>query len=104
MRQQSMIRRGLGVAAGALTLASIAVVGTASLAGAVDSQGSGSRPAPPALSTEQRQCLTDQGVTLPQKPADGSRPQLTQEQRDAFRAAAQACGIPLPAHHAPANV
>lgn len=36
----------------------------------------------------------DQGVTVPAKPADGSRPAFTQEQRDALRQAAEACGLP----------
>ena len=38
-------------------------------------------------------CLTDQGVTLPARPADGSRPVLTPEQRDALRKAAETCGL-----------
>jgi hypothetical protein len=45
------------------------------------------------LTDAQRQCLSDQGVTLPQPSTSGERPQLSEEQRDAFRAAAQACGI-----------
>lgn len=36
-------------------------------------------------------CLEQQGVTLPEKPADGSRPELTDEQRSAMRAAREAC-------------
>ena len=40
----------------------------------------------PALTDEQRQCLADQGVTLPTRPADGTRPYLTEEQRAALRA------------------
>ena len=31
---------------------------------------------------------------MPGRPADGSRPALTQEQRDALRRAAEACGLP----------
>ena len=38
----------------------------------------------PQLTDEQKQCLADHGLTLGQKPADGSR--------DAFKAAAEACG------------
>ena len=56
----------------------------------------------PALTDAQKQCLADQGVTLPQRPADGAtgeRPAPpTAEQRDAFRAAAAACGITIPEH------
>jgi hypothetical protein len=36
-------------------------------------------------------CLEQQGVTLPGKPADGSRPALTDEQKQALRAASEAC-------------
>jgi hypothetical protein len=51
----------------------------------------------PELSDAQKQCLTDQGVTLPARPANGERPTPpTDEQRAAFRAAAQTCGITLP--------
>ena len=38
--------------------------------------------------------LATAAVTLPAKPADGSRPEFTQEQRDALRQAAEACGLP----------
>jgi hypothetical protein len=51
------------------------------------------------LTDAQKQCLADQGVTLPERSATGERPQFSPEQRDAFRAAAQACGIALPSHH-----
>lgn len=43
------------------------------------------------LTEEQRQCLRDQGL---ERPARGERP--TAEQRQAFRDAAEACGIDLP--------
>lgn len=43
-------------------------------------------------------CLQEQGVTLPEKPADGSRPELTDEERAALRAALRA------AHEACASV
>ena len=36
-------------------------------------------------------CLEQQGVTLPTKPADGTKPQLTDEQRAAMKAAHDAC-------------
>jgi hypothetical protein len=50
------------------------------------------------LSDAQKQCLADQGVALPARPANGERPTPpTDEQRAAFRAAAEACGITLPA-------
>ena len=50
------------------------------------------------LTDAQKQCLADHGVTLPQRPADGTRPTPpTDEQRAAFRAAAEACGLTPPA-------
>ena len=36
-------------------------------------------------------CLEQQGVTLATKPADGSRPELSDEQKAALRAAHEAC-------------
>lgn len=36
-------------------------------------------------------CLEDQGVTLPEKTEDGTRPEITDEQRDAMKAAREAC-------------
>ena len=36
-------------------------------------------------------CLEQQGVTLPEKSADGTKPELTEEQRQAMRAAHEAC-------------
>jgi hypothetical protein len=36
-------------------------------------------------------CLQQQGVTLPAKPADGSRPELSDEQKAALHAAFEAC-------------
>jgi hypothetical protein len=62
----------------------------------------GARPARPALTDAQKQCLADQGVTLPRRPADGAtgeRPAPpTAEQREAFQKAAAACGITIPEH------
>jgi hypothetical protein len=58
----------------------------------------GGRPKP-ALTTAQRDCLSQHGVTPPTKPATGQRPpRLTDAQRQAFQAAAKACGITLPKH------
>jgi len=53
---------------------------------------------PRALTDAQRQCLAEQGVPLPARPADGTRPALTQEQRDALRQAAETCGLPVGLH------
>jgi len=42
--------------------------------------------------------LSDNGVTLPERPSDGSRPTPpTEEQRAAMKAAAETCGLPTPA-------
>ena len=51
-----------------------------------------------ALTDAQRQCLADQGVSLPARSTDGPRPSVTAEQRDALRQAAQACGLPVHGH------
>ena len=100
--------RTWGVVLGTMVAAALAVVSFGSLAGAAD-DGTGepgtssTTPANegvrtrPVLTDEQKQCLADQGVTVPEKPADGTRPpRPTDEQRAAFRAAAEACGLPTP--------
>ena len=48
------------------------------------------------LTDEQRACLEEQGVEKPQRDENGERVEPTDEQREAFRAAAEACGIDLP--------
>ena len=59
----------------------------------------------PPLTDEQRRCLADHGVTLPPRPADGQRGQPpSQADRDALRAAAEACGLPLRVPHAEQRV
>jgi hypothetical protein len=42
-------------------------------------------------------CLEQQGVTLPAKPADGTRPELNDDQKAALRAAFDACQSQRPA-------
>ena len=54
-----------------------------------------------ALTDAQRQCLAEQGVTLPARRADGSPPELTPEQRAALHRAAATCGLPTPAPRLP---
>ncbi len=51
------------------------------------------------LTDEQRQCLADQGVSLPARSTDGSRPTVSAAQRDALRQAAESCGLPARGHH-----
>lgn len=102
---RTLLRRGV-VAAATVALTAMSLVGAASVAGAATDgpgQGVGTRQHP-QLTDTQKQCLSDAlsaaGITLPQKPADGrkpaegTRPQLTQEQRDAMKAAADKCGLP----------
>ncbi len=87
---------------GFVALAVVPVLGLNSLATADTATGSrseGGVGAPKALSDEQRQCLAGQGVTLPARPADGTRPEITDEQRAAMRAAAETCGLPAPQIH-----
>ncbi len=72
---------GLMLAVGGLTL----TPATAATVGA-----DGHRP--PRLTAEQKTCLEGQGITRPEK---GTKP--TAEQRAAFKTAATACGIELPA-------
>lgn len=56
-------------------------------------------PGHPKLTDAQKQCLEDNGVTKPAKPADGQeRAKPTAEQRAKFEAAAKKCNIELPAH------
>ncbi len=88
------IRRGLVQVVGFFALAALPVLALNSLATADTAGATGSGAAHPSLSDAQKQCLADEGVTLPVKPADGSRPQLSQEQRDALRQAREACGLP----------
>ncbi len=65
-----------------------------------DTDQSSARTRPPHrlnLTDEQRQCLQDQGIEKPARGEDGKPVKPTDEQREAFRQAAAACGIELPA-------
>jgi hypothetical protein len=88
---------------GAIALVAVPVLGLAGVADAADDEAGSGRGPKPTLTDEQRQCLADQGVTLPERPAEGSDPSTrvrpTEEQRSAFRAAAEACGLPERPHH-----
>ena len=94
----SKIRNAVGLAVGAVALVAVPTFGLAGMAGAdtADAESSGGRPPRPQLTDEQRQCLADQGVTPPEKSADGTRMRPTDEQRAAMNAAAEACGLPAP--------
>ena len=66
-----------------------------------DTPAAEGRPQRPQLTDEQKSCLEEQGVEKPEPNADGERIEPTDEQRAAFRAAAEACGIELPAPRHP---
>lgn len=95
-----------GVILGTMLVAGLAVASFGSFAGAADDTSGTSSPATapdgtarphPQLTDDQKQCLVDNGVTLPAKPADGPRPTPPSDgQRAAFKAAAAACGLPTP--------
>ena len=51
----------------------------------------------PELTDEQQSCLEGQGIVKPEPNADGTRVERTDEQKEAFKAAAEECGIELPA-------
>jgi len=99
VHQQPGFRRGLIYVVGFIALAAVPVLALNSLATADTGAGTATEGAIPGahrgLTSGQKQCLADQGVTLPAAPAKGSRPALTQEQRDAFHKAAEACGFPV---------
>ena len=92
------MRTTFGVAAGATALAAVSLVGLGGFASAATGDGGdGGHPGRPALTDEQKTCLSDNGVTLPERPSDGSRPTPpTEEQRAAMKAAAETCGLPAP--------
>jgi hypothetical protein len=56
-----------------------------------------------ALTDAQRQCLADQGASVPDRSSAGARPSASAEpgnvSRDALREAAQACGLPARGLH-----
>ncbi len=100
------IPRKVGIVVGFVALAAIPALGLGAFAAADTSTGEtsgqqGTRPPRPELTDTQKQCLAGRGVTLPQRPANGETAQRpsppTDEQRAAFRQAAEACGLPTPA-------
>ena len=99
MKGKAAIRRGFVTAMGFVALAAVPVLALNSLAtadtgaGAAAADAGTGRPEP---ADTVRRCLADQGVALPARPADGTRPTLSPEQRQALRQAAAACGLPGP--------
>ncbi len=93
MRTHSL-RRLAGSTLGVLVLG-VSSFALAAPAGAAesDSADSGARHRV-HLTDEQKQCLSDQGITRPVRP-------LTPEKIEALKAAAEACDIKLPNRHRP---
>jgi len=93
------IRGTIGLAVGAVALVAVPALGLAGVASAAsgdsgETADTTARPTRPQLTDEQRQCLADQGVTPPTRPADGTHTPPTDEQRAEMLAAAEACGLP----------
>ena len=99
-------RRGTAVATLAIaSLGLVAGLAPAAFAQETDAQNGdgqsqeGRRPPRPELTDEQKACLEEQGVEKPAADENGERVKPTEEQREQFKAAAEACNIELPAHH-----
>jgi hypothetical protein len=100
----SRVGRTIGFLLGLVALAAVPVIGFGEFAGADsgassadDGAAAGAVRGRPVLTDEQQQCLADHGITPPTRPADGSlRQPPTAADRGGFRAAAEACGLPLP--------
>ena len=91
MQHTSTFRRMLGTGLGALVLG-VSVVTMAAPAGAADAPGptGGAGRHRVHLTTEQRECMKQQGITRPDRP-------LTAEKIQQIKDAAKACDIKLPA-------
>jgi hypothetical protein len=89
------LRKRVGHVALFVALAVVPVLAFNSLATADTGSDGGSDPtgARPALGDTQRQCLADQGVTLPSRTSSDGKPPLTREERRQLRAASEACGL-----------
>ena len=74
----------------ALAVVPVLAFNSLATAGTSSDPTAGARP---GLTDEQRQCLTDQGITLPLRSSNADKPALTDEQRQQLRAAGQACGL-----------
>jgi len=84
----------------ATTLAALTlVVAFAPIAGAQTSDPAKPGGHPPRLTATQKTCLTQHGVTLPTPNAGKPPTPPTDQQRQAFEAAATACGVQAPKPH-----
>ena len=89
MKRTSNLRRMLGTGLGCVVLGAT-VVAMAAPAGAADApNATGARRHRVHLTAEQKQCLSQQGITRPIRP-------LTPERVAQLKAAAKACDIKLP--------
>jgi mRNA-degrading endonuclease toxin of MazEF toxin-antitoxin module len=88
MKRTSTLRRMLGTGLGCVVLGAT-VVAMAAPAGAADAPDAGARRHRVHLTAEQKQCLSQQGITRPVRP-------LTPEKVQQLKAAAKACDIQLP--------
>ena len=95
----------VGFVAGLVALAALPAIGLGAYAAADTTSGTSGEGGPghfvrAPLTDDQKQCLADHGAALPERPANpeaGTRPAPpTDDQRAAFRAAAEACGLPTP--------
>jgi hypothetical protein len=91
VHQDSIVRARLGKRLGHVALfVALAVVPVLALNSfATAETGADSH----AVASDARECLAEQGVTVPTPGTAGERPFLTLEQRQALRAAARTCGI-----------
>ena len=85
-------RRRRGAVVATLAVASLGLL--AGFAPAASAHPGGGRP---QLTDEQQSCLEAEGIVKPEPNADGERVRPTDEQKAAFKAAAEKCGIELPA-------
>ena len=95
VQQDNVRRAGLGKRLGHLALfVALAVVPVLALNSlATATPGSEGGDARPGLTDAQRQCLAEQGVTVPDGSAADGRSALTREQRRELRQAGRACGV-----------
>lgn len=89
-------RAGLPALLALVAAAAILVAGSFAMPAGAQTEDAETGPGRGRLTAEQRQCLEDQGL---ERPARGERPSA--EKRQAFRAAAETCGIELPVRRGP---
>ena len=92
-------RKRIAAALGGATVVATAALVAASVvgpAGAVDGSDDSGEAEHPSME-DLRECMEEQGVTLPEHPEWGEdREPLSDEEREALRDAAEECGMPAP--------